>query len=803
MKKQLTLLSTSSLFFLLFFSVKSIFSQEKASLKNIDSSFINYVKAGQEVVYTHLNKSTYIKGESIGFTSYVFDKASNTLSSKAKNLYCVITNDKNEVIKEQLLEVNNGIASNVFNVDSEFTKGTYVFKSYTNWMLNFKEQNYFVQKFRVIDPEEEKTLTKLSPNTKLDVQFLPEGGHLVANTLATVGVIVKDSLNNGVANASIKVLDDTNKEISSFKVNGLGIGRFSFTPITNRTYKALIEVRGKTEAVSFNNPIESKGISLKVSYNRNDVFISLLTNKETLSAIQGKEFTVATYNQNKLEKIPFTFKDNEVVTKKINLNKLASGLNVFTLFNQNNESISERLFFNYKGISFLKSEVLSSKNLEKDSTEVNLYYKDIIENSFNNVSVSILPLKTKSYDYNNTIISQVLIQPYIKGRIENGAYYFKDINSKKQFDLDNLLLTQGWSSYDWTEMFKEDVVREFKYESGIDIQLNVLKSKKKEKYLFHHTETQRPNIVEVGQDVTSFNAKGYLPKDKEELHISKMSKKGVLLPAKLEASFTPNSVPNFSVATDDLNVSAFYYTQETYLDDRLNKTSIRNTQQLDEVVVKADTNLERIEKIKEKSFGNVYFFNEEKQYNYPDILPFFRSKGFLVERTSTGGVDIRTIRPNASLTRSGYQTPAIFINDILVDSSQLLWLQPDIIDYIDINKSGTGENFLGANGAIRIYISATKLKFDKYDSSKIFKFPLTFSKSKRFYKPIYQNYDSKFYQNFGTIDWLPTNRINSNGRLNLKFENKYLGAFRLFIEGITKDGRLIVEEKVIYPANSL
>jgi hypothetical protein len=256
-------------------------------------------------------------------------------------------------------------------------------------------------------------------------------------------------------------------------------------------------------------------------------------------------------------------------------------------------------------------------------------------------------------------------------------------------------------------------------------------------------------------------------------------------------------VPNLSIITEDLNVGAFYYAQEDYLDDKLNKTSIRNIQELDEVVVKANPNEERIEKIKERSFGQVYFFNEEKQYKYPNILPFLREKGLMAE----AGI-IRVMR-GAGTIEGENQGMAIFINDKLMSASQIGWLQPDIIDYIDINKSGRGEGLLGVNGVLRVYIGATKLKFDKYDSSKTFKFPLTFNDSKKFYTPVYQNYNSKFYQNFGTIDWLPENRIDSNGKLHLKFENKYLGAFRLFIEGTTNDGKLIVEEKVVEVEESL
>ena len=47
------------------------FSQEEEKLVK---SYTDYHKTAREIVYLHLNKSTYIKGEDIGFTAYVLDK---------------------------------------------------------------------------------------------------------------------------------------------------------------------------------------------------------------------------------------------------------------------------------------------------------------------------------------------------------------------------------------------------------------------------------------------------------------------------------------------------------------------------------------------------------------------------------------------------------------------------------------------------------------------------------------------------------------------------------------------------------
>ena len=121
----------SFLFLLLTMSVplkaQNIFKESK-----IDSSFINYVKKPREVAYSHLNKSTFIIGEDIGFTTYILNSTTNLLSSFTSNLYCVIKDENEKVVKKQLIKVENGVAHNSILIDSLFTSGTYKFFAFTN-----------------------------------------------------------------------------------------------------------------------------------------------------------------------------------------------------------------------------------------------------------------------------------------------------------------------------------------------------------------------------------------------------------------------------------------------------------------------------------------------------------------------------------------------------------------------------------------------------------------------------------------------------------------------------------------------
>jgi len=124
------------------FSVLLI-AQQNDNYQSIIDAYESYAKLPREVVFVHTNKTTYIKGEQLGFSAYVLDKDAKMPSLETTNLYVTLSDQKGELIKQGLFKTIDGKTHGVFAIDSLFTSGTYVLKAFTNWMKNFKEQNFF------------------------------------------------------------------------------------------------------------------------------------------------------------------------------------------------------------------------------------------------------------------------------------------------------------------------------------------------------------------------------------------------------------------------------------------------------------------------------------------------------------------------------------------------------------------------------------------------------------------------------------------------------------------------------------
>ncbi len=782
-------ITASKLFILLFclFNFNVMTGQNKT---NMQSAFNNYVNLPREVAFSHLNKSLYLKGETIGFSVYILDKNTKKPSAKTTNVYTVIKDEKNNTIKEQLIWAKQGKAYGTFSIDSTFTNGNYTFKAYTNWMKNFDEQNLYSQSIKIIDPNDIDNQNKRTVTSALDAQFLPEGGHLVANTENTVGVIIKDTLGYGVPYIMGRVLDQNNMIVSNFKTNHLGIGKFLLLHDDTSSYTIEIDFRNRVQTFDL-SPAEPKGINVTLNQIDSKVVLTFNTNTATLASIKNKPYTLFIHNGSQSKAIPITFDKSIKITKAIAHKDLFTGINIFTLFNENNRPILERIFFNYKGIETLETGQTFTEKTQ-DSLTIQVPVNNLKTNEIAHISISVLPKDTKSYNTNHNILSYNLLQPYVNGYIENAKYYFTAIDMKKQYELDNLLLTQGWSSYEWNNIFNNPPKQVYPFETGIAFTANAKKTSGR--YILLTSKNHEAQAYVNKDYETTFNDKGFIIEDDDQLEFTEVFGKTKMKKPNLYLQFTPSEIPDIEnfITVLPLKERAYF---EANSSDIVFDTAWNTIEQLNEVVVKADLEKKRLDKLtKYYSSGRVDIFDDEQRAHEIDLATYLSGKGFIVfQDLMNGEISIKRAR----------ETPAIFLNNRRVrDFRELFLFNMSDIDYIAIDRTTKGYDASIVGEAGSIHIKTDPRLLFKYDTRKQFnqqiKPPLTFTSPKTFYAPKYVYYDSNFFREYGVIDWFPNVTLDiSSSAINLKVLDTKTKQITLFIEGMTNNGRYISEEKIV------
>lgn len=771
------------------FSLNSGIAQNTIDLS---SSYDNYINLPREVAYAHLNKSLYVKGETLGFSVYVFDKNTKNPSKQTTNVYAVISDKDNKPVKEQMIWAKDGKASGIFYVDSLFTTGNYTFKAYTNWMRNFDEQNYYVQNIKIVDPSELDTDTKVISST-IDAQFLPEGGYLVTNTENNIGVVIKDAKGFGIPNISGNIIDQNDNLITEFKTNEMGIGKFSFHHERTNRYKVNLDFRNRIQ--SFDLEIgQTKGINMMLNELRSKVMLTLNTNAQTLPIITGKPYTLMIHNGFKSSTNSLAFSDALSITLAIEKENLEPGLNIFTVFNEKNQPILERLYFNFDGIETLTVSDPYFRE-DADSLAIQIPIKGLETNETAKISVSILPADTKSYNAHHNIVSYVMLQPYVKGYIENARHYFTDITPKKKFDLDNLLLTQGWSSYNWSNIFNNPPKQLYDFEQGLSFKATSNKHKGKGKFILHTTKNHDAQAYVLEEGETTFGDKGFIIEDEDMLEFTEIIDETKMKKANLSIQVSPIKIPSIRPKLD-----LFKFREQTRFEantsDIVFDQSWEKVEQLDEVVIKADLEKKRFDKLSRKySGGRIDIFDDEQRANTIDFATYLNGQGYQTSQ-NFGRLQIVRWRQGAPVS------PLIYWNgQRVLDFDVFFNFDMKDIDYIAIDLTNKQYDAAQPSVAGSIHIKTDpNLRFKNDQRLKFNQkigLPLTFTSPKKYYTPKYVYYNTEFFRDYGVIDWIPNAQLDASNNLSLKFLDTNTKEINVFIEGTTSKGKLISEEKLI------
>lgn len=294
----------------------------------------------------------------------------------------------------------------------------------------------------------------------IDLQFMPEGGNLVANLLAHIAfkAINEDGLGTDVSG---KIYNSQLQEVAEFQSTHRGIGTFDFTPLSNEIYSARIEFPDGSFN-SYNLPtVKSTGITMTINNTfQSDSCEVIIQGTPDISAgtysLIGQSRGKALYGANFiLGKDPLRL----MISKDI----FPSGVTKFSLIGAGDHVLNERIvFIDYDDNLRIQLASNQTSYQLRDSVALDIEVTDKngmpVQGSFSLAVTDDNQVKTDSLT-NGSIMSHMLLTADLKGTVEDPGYYSQSAtDAKKWQDLDQLLLAQGWLAYDWDKVFKGEPV---------------------------------------------------------------------------------------------------------------------------------------------------------------------------------------------------------------------------------------------------------------------------------------------------------------------------------------------------------
>ncbi|MFK5879159.1 MAG: hypothetical protein QM478_06635 [Flavobacteriaceae bacterium] len=793
----MTKLFTIVLFFCVF--TIQLTSQNNSPSEELNNNYTNFFSLNPETIYTQINKTAFFYNEELWFKTYIYDTKNQTPYISTTNIYINIYTKNENLILSKIYKVKNGVTNGNIKIDNLFPPGVYYIKTTTNWMKNFDTDNSHIQQFTVIDNNENTVIYNKETKPQYDFQLLPEGGHLINNTKNKVGFKVINNTGLGVKIKSGKVIDSDKNILTTFKSNIFGLGKFTINTNNSKKYFAQIILENGDSLTTPLPKSNDIGVGLSVeNFKKDEVLIHVRTNKQTLKQLLNKHYLLAIHRDGFIENIEVSFNEDQLnYIFNIPKNKLLPGINIITLFNENNKVISERLLFNETS-SPLKSISLQPLIKQKDSTIIVL--KTDSKNI--NLSVSVLPYSNKSYNKNSTITYAFLLKPYIKGFVENPQYYFNNITPKKMYELDLLLLTQGWSRYSWESIFNNPPKIKYNFDTGFQIKgkLNDYNYKKSNRLLLSSKE----NSLHLSTDITEegyFSFEKLYIKENSNLNFSLINKKDKQSLPKPYYNIFPNKFSGILNFNNSIIHNVKIHQPLYYKDNNQVKQFIDISDNILDTVTLKTVKSKPLHQPKNKPYGMTN--NSVKYLNFSDsnalnspITDQIRNNGF--EVAVDVGEDLLKIFSRRKRNLDGYFSPQVYLDYALLDPTQFNLIRG--IRQFDVEEmfiSNEGSIYGSPGGVIHIFLKSSAYSKTRKNTFSNRGFKYGYSEADEYYNPQYIMSHTAVFSKYGVINWIPNLTPDEKGVLSFKIPNYTFDSINLYIEGMGEDGSLYSTNEVI------
>jgi len=788
-----------------------------------------------EKIYIHFDRSSYFLGDKIWFKVYLLDGATNIPSTTSKVVYVDLIDQSNQVVKTRTIHIKDGGGDGEFDLGLDMAEGLYTIRSYTNYMRNF-DPSFFFRKDIYINSFNSLKKTHSSEAIyenkaadsidyvevpRPDIQFFPEGGHMVAGLPARLGFKAIDHLGLGIHISGV-LLNDADKELMGFESIHLGMGSVTILPENTNGLKARVYYKGE-EFIYELPAVKEEGVIMRV-INRGDAYqINLQSSLK--QGVNGLEL-IGEQRGNIVCKANLSGTQAQG-TVKVPMVNLEEGIIKFTLFNKKKEPLCERLVFLEKDIEYSKITIKPTKPIYETRTLVELEVS--MKNTSNlpaNVSIAVTDMDTNTKSACGfDILTYLLLNSEIKGEIEDACYYFNSTDPDRKRVLDLLLITQGWRNYLWNQ-FDASSVQELAYpfEAGKDFKGSVRSAYNKEIPVHSEVILTYKNRSVFGQDEAKtfgegkFSFPSYLFKDSTSIII--------------EARKKQNKKTKKSTENDDFQI-IMNSESSPEVTDRPHRDFLRNAElnQISETTHESEyldqlyadqPDYEQLENVDIKMQGadkqytnpyqrdNMRYTEPRHRIDYKEekVIAVTNNDLFFTFFNRTPGITLATgggFAGNSGSSGGYYYRGSkivFFLNGVRHANAASITslVNANDVSFIDL-VSGTQAVSYSVNVAVIVYTKTPeeRLRYGGGGNKGVvnFIYPGMY-KAKEFYSPIYKtsNKNEQLDPDFRiTLHWKPSLRLNPNTKTKISFYTADPEAnYRIELEGITLDGLPVREE---------
>lgn len=430
-----------------------------------------------EKVFLHTDKEVYAAGENIWMAAYLLNGQTHEPGTYSHTVHVELRDASKGVIQHLKLFAEDGHSAGSISIPSDIAPGSYALFAYTKYQLNDGEDRLFSKRIRIVEglnadkliPTEGETdisaIETLIPQIKL--RFFPEGGECLENVICKIAVVAENEWGNGVA-VDATLIDSEGNNVSEIKTNKYGVGLINLIPIAGYSYFGQIE--NADEKFELPSALPA-GFQLGVIHSKDKYRISAKTNEG--NTLQGTRVTI------NLRGIPLLnhIIEEDLTTAILDIpeSDLFAGVVTVTLFDKEDQPMSERLFF--VAPSEFEAELDIETNKEaynlREPVDIDFLVPKLIANenqkdSLARLSYTVVPDLALHGPENENIVTWLLLNSDLKDRLSLHDSLLMAATRLDEKILDDLMLTRGWRRFKWEALrSKKKYTPEYLVETGV------------------------------------------------------------------------------------------------------------------------------------------------------------------------------------------------------------------------------------------------------------------------------------------------------------------------------------------------
>lgn len=640
-----------------------------------------------------------------------------------------------------------------------------------------------------------------------DIQFMPEGGNLVAGFKSTVAF--KGIYPDGSPAEFEGVLLD-NEEGTKFATHFGGMGKFTMTPVSNTPNKVKVwDSNTGIEQLLDLPKVQEKGLTVQVNNNPLGQYVNVFIQGN----IDETEMTLVSQTRGIINFMINGKLNNGIWGVRIPKDNLLSGINQITVLTASGKPILERLVFMDFKEEHIKLEVASLQGINKRG-EVAVKIKSTLNDLpiAGNYSISVTDADQVNSESTakGQIFSHLLLSSDLKGNIHEPGYYFKDNESETLEALDLVMMTNGWSRFTWNDVLENSFPNIDRYiEQGIIIKGNIGDADNSKKGISGGTVTAI--IGDFGVVNAAYEEDGGFvlpPLDyMDTVTVTLTAKDGrkkefVNISIDSPQFYFQEVEPRYPSKLDfPINLLAGYRERDL-VRQMLDEEKFL---ELEGVTIKAQT-LEKEEMARRKTYGEGEISIKPSDISgsagFANIFQMIQGRVAGVQVFISAQQDVEvTIRGSSSI--QGGPQPLFMIDNMFVDARALLAVNVQDVASVDIYKDPSYTAMFGSrgtNGVIAVYTKSGTGLDNSRPKGKLMSRVEGYSSTKEFYSPRYdvQNPIDAISDRRTTLYWNPNLKVEEDGQIDVRFFNSdFAKSHLVVIEGMDAQGRLARYEGII------